>query len=63
MSNQDVDNALGGYGITNEERKWVMERRADMFSGAREVVWSEIERQSRLAIIEENYFATGSDLA
>jgi hypothetical protein len=40
-----------------------MEKRADMFSGAREVVWSEIERQSRLAIIEENYFATGSDLA
>ena len=63
MSNQDVDNALGGYGITSEERKWVLERRADMFSGAREVVWSEIERQSRQAIIEESCFATGSDLA
>lgn len=60
--------------ITNEERKWLFERRADMFSGAREVVWSESLRQAKAAFVhadnggclpreDDNFFATGGGLA
>jgi len=59
--------------VTPEERKYLLERRKDFLSGAREVVWDESLRQAKAAFVHENhggclpreddnFFATGSDL-
>jgi hypothetical protein len=49
--------------VTQAERKMLMDKRFAFCGDSERVVWSEIERQSKLAVVEENYFATGSDLA
>lgn len=59
--------------VTPEERKYLLERRKDFLSGAREVVWDESLRQAKAAFVHENhggclpreddnFFTTGSDL-
>lgn len=55
--------AVADAALTEEERRLLLDRRFAFYGDAERVVWSEIERQSRLAIVEENYFVTGSDLA
>jgi hypothetical protein len=72
MTNQKIDNALGGYEevveavkeaiVTPEGRKLLMDRRFAFYGDAERVVWTEIERQARLALVS-NYWITGSDLA
>lgn len=41
--------------VTPEERKYLLERRKDFLSGAREVVWSESLRQAKSAFVHENH--------
>jgi hypothetical protein len=72
MTNQTIDNALGGYEevveavkeavVSPEERKLLLDRRFAFCGDAQRIVWTEMERITRLQMVE-NYWTTGSDLA